>query len=524
MDQFKFSKKDLEQVAKTGHTMEQIRNQLALFEQGTPYIKLVKPCIVGDGIKKLSNDTISRSIKLYEKMAIKHNLLKFVPASGAATRMFKNLISAYNFINTDNQTHSLENEVFYQNLLHFFNNCGRFAFYDDLKKALATHNLNIKTVIDELNFKPLLRHLLFTNGLHYAGLPKGLIKFHAYPDHNRKISRTAFEEHLIEANGYVKSVKNECAIHFTVAPDHQAKFVSFYQDILNDYESKLDTHFHISFSTQKKETNTIAVDMKNQPYRIAGGSIFFRPGGHGALIENLNQLESDIIFIKNIDNVAHDRFNKEMFKWKKVLCGHLIYLQQNIFHFLKMLHSKTAGPDQVKKIKEFIDMELSIKIPDTYENAAPEKKQKILIDFLNRPIKVCGMVKNVGEPGGGPFWIKNNHGDLSIQIIETSQIDKTDSEQLAILNSLTHFNPVDIVCSIKDWRGKAFNLTEYVDNEAVFISAKSDDGLELKALELPGLWNGAMAFWNTVFVEVPRSTFNPVKEVSDLLQEAHQPC
>ena len=518
MDHFNFNKHDIDQIKKNGQTPEQIYSQLSLFHRGTPFVKLDHPCTVGDGIKRFSNEMAKQYIHLYETQGIKKKIIKFVPASGAATRMFKKLIYAYHTLPYGEKNHAFINSPAGDALTFFIKNCRRFAFYDELKASISKEKMSLKTLLAAQNFKTIFTHLLTEKYLNYPMRPKGLIQFHSYKDH----ARTAFEEHLIEAGGYARSHTNNCMLHFTVSPQHRQTFLSFLQDIQPVYEDQLDTRFDVSFSTQKINTNTIAVDSQNQPFRLSDGSLLFRPGGHGALINNLNLLDGDIVFIKNIDNVSHDHFITETIKWKKILCGYLIALQQQIFYFLNQLIRKPVTDALIIETTEFLKTELSCRLQKNFESAPVEKKQKTLIHLLDRPLRVCGMVPNTGEPGGGPFWTTNNENTPSLQIVEAAQIDINDNHQQSLLNQLTHFNPVDLICGIRNWQGELFDLSKYVDHQAIFISNKSENGRDLKALELPGLWNGAMAFWNTAFVEVPKITFNPVKEVTDLLQTAHQ--
>jgi len=519
MNQFPFSKNDIDQIKKTGHAIEEIHSQLSLFHLGIPFVNLDRPCTVGDGIRRLPANGIKQCIHSYEARGIKKKLIKFVPASGAATRMFKKLIYVYHELHRCKQLPVSMDRQVSSDLSFFMNNCNRFAFYDDLKASLAKNDLQPTALIADQDSEKILRHLLAEEYLNYAKYPKGLIKFHSYDNH----TRTAFEEHFVEAGGYARTDTDECTLHFTVSPLHKKKFLSLLQNIQPVYEKQLGTRFNVSFSIQAPNTNTIAVDSQNRPFRLSNGNLLFRPGGHGALINNLNQLNGDIVFIKNIDNVAHSRFIAETIKWKKILCGYLILLQQKIFNFLDQLHQEQKTNSLILKITGFFKSELCRALPKGFETAPVEKKRKALIQLLDRPLRVCGMVQNTGEPGGGPFWTKDIENNISLQIVETSQIDTENKDQKSILNQLTHFNPVDLVCGIRNWQGELFNLSEYVDHQAVFISNKSENGLELKALELPGLWNGAMAFWNTAFVEVPKITFNPVKEVTDLLGIHHQP-
>jgi len=521
MNRTTFSKNDIDQIKKTGLDLDTIYSQLSLFHRGTPFVNLDRPCTVGDGIKKMSMGIIEKCIHLYETQGIKKQLIKFVPASGAATRMFKKQINAYHAIQYAEQNPESRDSQVTEDLSFFLNNCRRFAFYDDLKTSLSKQGMDLDTLITNQDTERLLRHLFSENHLNYAMLPKGLIKFHSYDNH---ICRTAFEEHFVEAGGYAKTGTGNCTLHFTVSPLHQKKFVSFLQNLQPVYENLFDTRFDVSFSIQAMNTNTIAVDPQNRPFRLPDGSLLFRPGGHGALIKNLGQLNGDIIFIKNIDNVAHARFITETIEWKKILCGYLIILQQQIFTFLDQLHQELISDSLVTEITGFLNNELSRQMPKDFGKTSLEKKQKILIQLLDRPLRICGMVKNTGAPGGGPFWTKDIENNISLQIVETLQINTESKAQKSIMRRLTHFNPVDLVCGIRNWRGELFNLSEYVDQQAVFISNKSESGRDLKALELPGLWNGAMAFWNTAFVEIPKNTFTPVKEVTDLLNIHHQPA
>ncbi|MDA3898574.1 MAG: DUF4301 family protein [Desulfobacteraceae bacterium] len=520
MTQTPFSKKDIDQIKKIGLTPDKVNSQLSLFNRGTPFINLDRPCTIGDGIQQLSSDKIKLCIHLYKTQGLKKKLIKFVPASGAATRMFKKLLKAYHKIQQNEKKPTSTDKRINDEFTFFMDNCRRFAFYDDLKTSFEKKSMDLETLLTEQNAEKILRHLVAEQLLNYAMLPKGLIKFHSYDHH----TRTAFEEHFVEASGYAKTDAGDCTLHFTVSPLHEKKFLSFLKNMQSAYEKQLDTRFDVSFSRQAINTNTIAVDLQNRPFRFSDGSLLFRPGGHGALIHNLNHLDGDIIFIKNIDNVAHGQFIKETIEWKKILCGYLLLLQQQIFTFLDQLHQGPITDSLILKITGFLENELSRQMPRDFDKIPVGKKQKTLIQSLNRPLRVCGMVKNTGAPGGGPFWTKDSDNNISLHIVETSQIDIDDKHQKSILNRLTHFNPVDLVCGTKNWQGESFDLTEYVDHQAVFISNKSENGRDLKALELPGLWNGAMAFWNTAFVEVPKITFNPVKEVTDLLEIHHQPA
>ncbi|HMA66225.1 MAG TPA: DUF4301 family protein, partial [Desulfosalsimonadaceae bacterium] len=497
--------------------------QIAVFARGTPYLKLDRPCTPGDGIQKIDGQTGKQCLEKYHSGTGKAGMCKFVPASGAATRMFKTLIKAdkdHEELRREKlQTGLPEGEAETRELLDFFNGIRRFAFYPDLAAAMAADGLDAEGLLQEGNLKPFLQYLLTEKGLDYGKKPKGLLKFHTYSEE----TRTAFAEHLVEAAGYSRNAAGESRLHFTVSPQHQAASETLLDQSAQDYTKRLETRFSVDFSVQAPHTDTIAVDMDNQPFRRSDGSLLFRPGGHGALLENLNRIEADLIFIKNIDNVVHDRFKPETNYWKQLLCGFLLLVQEQIFSHIQALRQKPVSEERIEEITRFVEQTLCVIFPQPFYSGDTEERRSWLLDRLCRPLRVCGMVPNSGEPGGGPFWVADNEGRLSIQIVETSQIDPDDQEQQEIQQGLTHFNPVDLVCAPRDPEGKPYDLRRFVDPEAVFIAHKSEQGKNLKALEHPGLWNGAMAFWNTVFVEVPLITFNPVKRVNDLLRGPHQP-
>lgn len=511
---------DCNRINAMGISTEQIYFQLKLLKKGIAYINLDRPCTINNGIKCLAEDGIKELVRFYDENIGENSLVKFVPASGAATRMFKALISfnsKYDRIEKRKiikAAHEQDKSV--AQLIKFMDCIRQFAFFDDLKSKMAEDGLVIDGLIEKGEFKEIFEYLLTPKGLNYTNIPKGLLKFHKYSTR----SRTSIEEHLVEAAGYAREQNGFCNIHFTVSAEHREKIESFLQSVSTYYEKKLSVKYNISFSVQETATDTIAVDIKNRPFRLKNGAIFFRPGGHGALIKNLNKIKADIIYIKNIDNVIPDRLKKETFKWKKVLCASLIKTRKKIFSYLEILNSTKADESLLSEVYEFAKIELNIYI-NGYENLKSWEKQKLLMDKLNRPMRVCGMVQNIKEPGGGPFWVKAADGELSIQIVETAQIDTDSDVQQVLFTNSTHFNPVDIVCSIRDWKGNRFDLNHFVNHEAAFISNKSKNGQNLKALELPGLWNGAMWDWITIFVEVPQITFNPVKTVMDLLREEH---
>ncbi|MGC9375342.1 MAG: DUF4301 family protein [Bacteroidales bacterium] len=504
-----FTKKDIKQIEKQGLTIKEVEKQLERFNQGFTYLNLLKPATISDGIIQLSEAEINAYTKLYDDS--RPDALKFVPASGAASRMFKFLFEFYG--QAKNQYESLD-QIENDEVKKFLREIKKFAFFDQLKATLQSTGYDIDKLLKNGEYKIILHYFLTEEGLNYGAKPKAVLLFH---QEGHKI-KTAFEEHLIEGAAYAKNNNGKVKIHFTISPEHAKMFDELLEKVKNEYEQKLNVQFEITYSQQKPSTDTIAVDLDNNLFRNEDGTLLFRPGGHGALIENLNELTSDIIFIKNIDNVVPDRLKSETIRYKKALAGILISMREKVFQYLEKLESDDISQNTINEIIEFIQHDLCYHL--NLEKS--DDKKNTLFSILNRPIRVCGMVKNEGEPGGGPFWIMHpdNHADL--QIVETSQINQNDSGQMDILKQSTHFNPVDLVCCTKDYKGEKFNLLQYRDPETGFISNKSKDGRDLKAQELPGLWNGAMAHWNTVFVEVPAITFSPVKTINDLLRPVHQ--
>ena len=502
---------DKELLAKKGISEEKIAEQLACFEKGFPFLKLSAAASVENGgIMKAEAKDFERYLAAWNAYKDgEKKIVKFVPASGAASRMFKNM---FEFLGADYDKPTTDFEK------KFFDHIHDFAFYNDLNAACMDNTgKNIDALLSEQNYKAIVSNLLEAAGLNYGALPKGLLKFHRYADG----VRTPLEEHLVEGALYAAGKTGEANVHFTVSTEHRALFEKLVAAKVGEYEAKYGTKFHISFSEQKPSTDTVAADMDNKPFRDKDGKLLFRPGGHGALIENLNDLDADIVFIKNIDNVVPDRLKADTVTYKKLLAGVLVTLQKQAFEYLELLDSGHYSHEQLETIIRFVQQQLRCRRTDL-----KELEDADLVIYLrkklNRPMRVCGMVKNVGEPGGGPFLAYNPDGTISLQILESSQIDMNDPEKKAMFEKGTHFNPVDLVCAIRDYKGRKFNLLEHVDKATGFISYKSKNGKDLKALELPGLWNGSMSDWNTVFVEVPLSTFNPVKTVNDLLREQHQ--
>ncbi len=502
-----FTKKDKEQLKRKGISEQKINEQLRYFKEGYPALTIKKPASIDEGILKLDNLTKKIFVLKWEDYLEKgKKVTKFVPASGAASRMFKDLFA---FLEQESDVPTTEFEKY------FFNNIQSFAFYDELNKVCQNmHNNTIVQLLSDGKYKEVVNSLLSEEGLNYGELPKGLLLFHSYTDKKR----TPMEEHLVEGTMYAKGSDNKVNVHFTISPHHEALFKELLDKEKDKLEERLNAEFDVSFSIQKPSTDTIAVDMNNNPF-IDEDTLLFRPGGHGALIENLNDLESDIVFVKNIDNVVPDSFKESDVLHKKVLAGVLIDTQKKIFSYLDILDSGKYLLDDLAEIELFMINDLCITSADLKGTTKVELAQ-YMFDKLNRPIRVCGMVLNEGEPGGGPFIVENKDGSYSPHILEGSQID--DKTAASFGDKATHFNPVDLVCAIKDRHGKKFDLLSFVDKDTGFISSKSKDGKPLKALELPGLWNGAMSDWNTIFVEVPIDTFNPVKTVNDLLRDEHQ--
>lgn len=487
-------------------TVAQVERQLKEIEQGFPFLKLEAAAAVGKGITVEDDKAQEAAISKWEAYKkAGHKIVKFVPASGAASRMFKNLFAFLDASYDEPQT-DFEKD--------FFGNIGKFAFYDALNdKCKENNGKDIPTLIKAGEYKPVVANLLNKEGLSYGQLPKGLLLFHRYAEG----PRTPMEEHLVEAALYASS-NGQAHVHFTVSHDHLELFERKVAEKKAAYEKKLNVSYDISFSEQKPSTDTIAANPDNSPFRNPDGTLLFRPGGHGALIENLNEIDADVVFVKNIDNVVPDRLKTPTVRYKKLLAGVLVTLQKQAFDYLRQLESGNYTAADLQKMLQFVENNLCTENPELKET----ELAAYLIKKLNRPMRVCGMVRNVGEPGGGPFLAYNADGTISLQILESSQIDMDNAEKKAMFEKGTHFNPVDLVCAIKDHNGKPFHLPDYVDPQTGFISHKSKDGKELKALELPGLWNGAMSDWSTVFVEVPLETFNPVKTVNDLYREQHQ--
>ena len=510
------SKQDLEQLKELNISIDQFENQLFNFRKGFPKLNLVKPATVQNGIWKLSPQVAQEAQHYFESQASHFKMTKFVPASGMASRMFKHI---YNFI--DNFE---ENDANYNNFVqgHYFSdihflikNLHNFPFYNHLVQTLEKQGYRLKEWQAMRRFKKLLKAIVDPSGLNYGDYPKALLPFHTY---KRNMTRTAFQEHLIESLHYLK--QNDLVhLSFTIANMHTTAFEQHLTETKKLYESKYKVKFRVEYSYQAPHTDIIAVDEDNNPLRLADGKLLFRKGGHGALLDNLNRCKADVIFIKNIDNVAHESKQKIVYRWKKILGGLLLKIQKEIFNWIKKLEANTI--EDLYSFAQDLLKNYNISLPDHYYDLEDAQKKAALKAVLNRPIRVCGMIVDAGHAGGGPFWVQEQDGKLSLQIVETAQIDQVDPKQVAILKQATHFSPVDIVCSTKNYCGQKFNLLDYRDAKTGFMTTKSWQGKILKAQELPGLWNGSMANWISIFVEVPKETFTPVKTIDDLLKDGH---
>lgn len=508
-----FSDKDIEQIKAYGLSVDEVEDQIINFIKGFPYVKLHQSVSKGNGLLDMSKAEIDNTIRYYEENKTKHSILKFVPSSGAATRMFKDLMEfsglymgmPYNMKNFPSAHKTLDN-------------IESFAFYEELESIINASGITLEEHMVSGNYTTVVNYILTEIGLNYGKLPKALIAFHRYPEAEERKVRYAIEEHLVEGANYAREESSEVNIHFTVSPEHKEAVMELISKVQPHYEEVFGVKYLINYSLQKKETDTIAVNPDNTIAYDKDDKLIFRPAGHGALIENLNDIKGDIIFIKNIDNVAHDKLKPYTYKYKKLIAGTLIKVQEEVFSALRKLES---GNLKSQDVVDIITLCNKIGINLSEEEKKSEDMMQVLFDKLNRPIRVCGVVKNQGEPGGGPFWVIKD-GLRSLQIVESSQVNMLDEEQKTIFQTSQYFNPVDLVCGVKDYKSRNFDLRNFIDKDSGFISNKSKDGKLIKAQELPGLWNGAMANWITLFVEVPIQTFTPVKEVNDLLRDEHQ--
>ncbi|MBQ4913080.1 DUF4301 family protein [Maribacter sp. MMG018] len=508
-----FTSQDLEQMANKGIAKEKVLDQINTFKEGIPFVDLQNAAVVGNGIYRFTKDEEEELIKLYETRLKNLEVLKFVPASGAASRMFKALFAFLDSYDPEKETlESYLGRTGNKDIQKLSDGLEHMPFYESVMKRLPKDFKNEGEKVYRF-----VAELLGADAMNYGFYPKGLLPFHKYGEH----TATPFEEHLKESASYASS-SNKAKLHFTISEQHEDMFKSELEKVGERVSNDTGVTYTVGYSFQKPSTDTIAVDMENKPFRNQDGTVLFRPGGHGALIENLNEQDADIIFIKNIDNVAVMNDAQAVADSKKVLAGILLKVQEQAFSYAEKLDKEDLSEEEITAIASFLETKLNVKFNDRFNELTKKEKVAFLKDKINRPIRVCGMVKNEGEPGGGPFWIKNSEGEVSLQIVESAQIDMNNAAQVEILKNATHFNPVDLVCGIRDYKGHKYDLMKFVDPKQGFITDKTKDGKELKALELPGLWNGAMAHWNTIFVEVPLVTFNPVKTVTDLLKDSHQ--
>lgn len=513
-----FSSHDFVQIYQKGIALDTIERQLQVFQIGTFKANLVRPATKNDGIIKLENEQFNEYAAYFDLKKDKLKLKKFVPASGAASRMFKFLSEFLNEFELESETiNAYINRKEAANLTVFLTGLEKFPFYEAVDVRLRELYPDFNSWERDRKNYEFIRLLLDPEHFDFCGKPKGILPFHKYAMH----VATPIEEHLNESAFYASS-GGQSNLHFTISEIHQMQFEKIIERVKHKIEIKSASEINIRFTFQNGTTDTIAVDTNNQPFRSDTGRLVFRPAGHGALIDNLNNLDADVIFIKNIDNVIQNHIER-ITLYKKALGGILIEFQEQIFQFLNQIEMDSIAEDDIEGIIYFIEQRLNLAIIDDFDKFTLENKIIYIKEILNRPIRICGMVKNEGEPGGGPFWVRDLKGNVSLQIVETSQIDLKNPTQAQILAGSTHFNPVDLVCAIKDFKGNKFDLNQFVDHNSGFIVEKNKNGRDLKAYELPGLWNGAMAKWITLFVEVPLSTFNPVKTVNDLLKSAHQP-
>lgn len=499
---------DIHTLEQKGKSVEQLKDELEMLKSGFPFLKIESAATIGKGISVFNDEEKEEYKKIWNAyLAEGGKVVKMVPASGAASRMFKDL---FTFANGNSNT---PNNDF---ISSFFNGIEKFAFFNLLnKKCMEKYSKSVSTLMNEGRHRDIVRTLILKDGLNYGSLPKALLEFHKVLGG----SRAAMEEHLAEGAQYAACSDGKVNIHFTVSDEHMPLMIAKIEEVKDMLEHQYGVKYDISLSVQKPSTDTVASTLEGTPYH-ENGKLFFRPGGHGALIENLNDLDGDVIFIKNIDNVVPDNYRDITIEYKQIIGGVLVEAKRKVDKYSSLLRKGIASNDNLCEMLKFLRETFFI-TNDNAENMNQQELSNYILQKLNRPIRVCGMVRNEGEPGGGPFLTYNQDGTVSPQILESTQINPNDASAIAMLKEATHFNPVDLVCYIRDLDGKKFNLPEFVDKNTGFISIKSREGVEIKALELPGLWNGAMSDWNTIFIEVPSKTFNPVKTVNDLLRQAH---
>lgn len=501
---YSFTKKDIEQIKTLGLRPLDVNKQMETYERGSNFLKLIRPCSPGDGIRSFSAVESNRLIKLFDAKAAQCKILKFVPASGAASRMFAAWFAAA-------RQGSFGNAALDRS---FWTDLKKMPFYPMLEK-----DDRVRLMIKKKNVKSVLDYILLSDGLQFGWLPKALIPFHTYRDGE---ARTALEEHLGEAASFITNDRGVCRLHFTISPEHAKAVRALLKSIVPKCEKRYGIKYRIDLSVQSAATNIVAADKDNIPFRDDDGRLIFRPGGHGALLKNLQELDADLIFVKNIDNIAPDSLQKKILPYKKILGGLALQLRNSVFKMLQRLEKDQLTSREVADMVAFCRSELNIVVPENFSNMTLSAKKKTMFELLNRPLRVCGMVRNEGEPGGGPFWVQEKDKSQTLQIVESAHVDYKQASQMDIWSRASYFNPVDMVCCTKNYLGKKYDLAKYVNRDAYLISPKTEKGRQLKAQEMPGLWNGGMAYWNTIFVELPLAVFNPVKTVYDLLRPQHR--
>ncbi len=499
-----FNAQDLRRIRALGLRPSDVKKQLEAYRRGFSSLTLVRPCVPGDGIRSLSPAERRRLIRLYDAEASGRKMVKFIPASGAASRMFTGWYAAADRGTFGND--GLDRS--------FFRDLRRMPFISLLKQNDNTHRL-----LRKKNVRAVLQSILLPSGLNYGGLPKALLSFHAYRGGE---VRTALEEHLREAADLIADRRNVCRLHVTVSAEHVQPVKSFLRLSIPRLEESCGVRFRVELSLQSPSTSIVAADGQSRPFRDEDGCLVFRPGGHGALLQNLQRIDADFIFVKNIDNIPPEPLQEKILPYKKVLGGLMIETQRQVYSYLRRLERKDLSLPDLRAVADFCRDALNSDIPKEFSKLAAREKRQWLFRLLNRPLRVCGMVRNEGEPGGGPFWVLEKDQSRTLQIVESAHVDFSLPQQADIWSKASYFNPVDMVCCTKNYRGEKFILDDYVNRDAYLISPKTEKGRELQAQELPGLWNGGMALWNTIFVELPLAVFNPVKTVYDLLRPQHR--
>ena len=499
-----FTSQDWRQLKTLALTPSDVQRQLETFRRGPTCLHLIRPCVPNDGIRSLTTVERNRLIKHYDVEAARYKIIKFVPASGAASRMFSEWFAAAGTGSFGNARKDRS----------FFSHLNKMPFI-----SLVQKDVMARKRLEQKNVKAVLDYVLLSDGLHFGWLPKALIPFHAYPTGE---VRTALEEHLGEAASLIGKAGGLCHLHFTISAEHAQSFKKLLSVVIPEYEKRCHVRFKIDWSVQSQATNILAVDENNLPFRDEDGCLVFRPGGHGALLRNLQALNADLIFVKNIDNIVPETRQKKILPYQKMLGGLALQLRQFAFTALRRLEKDQLTDRELQVMAAFCHLEFQMRIPVGFAKLSQQDKKQRIFSHLNRPLRVCGMVRNVGEPGGGPFWVLEKNKSHTLQIVESAHVDHGKPTQADIWSRASYFNPVDMVCCTKNYRGEKFNLSDYVNQDAYLISPKTEKGKHLKAQEMPGLWNGGMAYWNTVFVELPLAVFNPVKTVYDLLRPQHR--